>query len=274
MWKKLRDGYVFLYEFKREMVYITNHINIWTKKMSDQVFLSILKNSNSGLTIDESELLRKGKLMFKNPEELKSIKFEEDSAEKILNVTMIMSFGYPLKLKLKLKEGSPQLLYLKVTMPLLRVILDLRASEHELRQLLLKKDKEIEEYKCEGGEIALRSLKTVPFNDEAHMSKHTTFSDNYCIAHNEEISVTETYEKEEQEVNDSNGPANEVKREPLVSIKNEIKCEPSSAESESDRVKNEPHSTSETVIIKSEMSTESQTRVALSPNKKRKKLNL
>lgn len=42
-----------------------------------------------------------------------------------------------------------------VIQPLLKTVHDLRASQSELRQELIKKDKEIEEYKCEGGEIAL-----------------------------------------------------------------------------------------------------------------------
>lgn len=35
---------------------------------------------------------------------------------------------------------------------------DLKSSQQELRRELLKKDEEIEEYKCEGGEIALSEL--------------------------------------------------------------------------------------------------------------------
>lgn len=99
---------------------------------------------------------------------------------------MTMSFGFPFYLECTLSKGSEELVsieiaiifswiiyvttqysssnnkvistlqyFQKVTHPLLKIICDLRESQSELRHLLIKKDSEIEEYKCEGGEIVL-----------------------------------------------------------------------------------------------------------------------
>ncbi|XP_047984395.1 uncharacterized protein LOC125224918 isoform X2 [Leguminivora glycinivorella] len=85
---------------------------------------------------------------------------------------MTKLFEYPLQLKLKLAEGSKEMFFQNVTYMLLKTVADLKKSQQELRDLLKKKDEEIEEYKSEGKEIALRYLKTNPFNDEEHMTHH------------------------------------------------------------------------------------------------------
>lgn len=137
----------------------------------------------------------------------------------------------------------------RVTLPLLKTIGDLRSSQTELRHLLMKKDKEIDEYKCEGGEIVLRHLKTVAFNDEEHMVKHKTYeeifgTDNIPISliekpisvKREPISMANTTVKDEKNsmsrmTQDSNivpPQTYNIKEEPHISIECSpilIKCE-------------------------------------------------
>ncbi|PZC85578.1 hypothetical protein B5X24_HaOG216686 [Helicoverpa armigera] len=88
----------------------------------------------------------------------------------------------------------------KVTRPLLNVICDIRESETELRRLLVRKDKQIEEYKSEGGEIVLRHLKTVPFNDEEHVQKYRAYEEQFGACNKSPTFIKEVIELLERNV--------------------------------------------------------------------------
>ncbi|XP_026322195.1 uncharacterized protein LOC113231872 [Hyposmocoma kahamanoa] len=156
-------------------VFVTDYIKIFYTYFTEASFVACLEDSNLGLQMNKKVLFNAGKRILTNPGELKRVSIEEE--EKSLCVKLLTDYcGIPLKLNLKLTEGSKELYFQKVTRVLLQVIQDLTFSQQELKKELFKKDEEIEEYKCEGGEIALRHLKTIPFNEKEHMNRHTAFS--------------------------------------------------------------------------------------------------
>ncbi|CAK1546138.1 unnamed protein product [Leptosia nina] len=179
MWKNLHKALPYYLLFIKDEYFeisITDYVKIWIVRLNLDEFTSHLKESNLGLEIHSNELIENGIHMLLYPEELKSatVSNKEDKLE----VTLCKSFGYPLKFKVLLSIGSQELFFQKIIQPLLKTIQDLHSSESELRSILKNKDKEIEEYKLEAGEICLRYLKTKPFNDKAHMEKHYRY-DNY-----------------------------------------------------------------------------------------------
>ncbi|KAI5646534.1 hypothetical protein NE865_01467 [Phthorimaea operculella] len=187
-------------------VCVTDYVSIWRVQFSEESFRISLKESNFGLDINESVLMQKGRLMLSNPEGLKSVRLQVDGSS--LNVTLAMSFGFPVRLEMKLTEGSKELFYERVTLPLLNTVKNLHTSQQELRELLKKKDLEIEEYKCEGGEIALRFLKTIPFSDEAHMLKYQVYNEHFGTADVLDCLLNKTVVVPEMQI---------VKEEPCVS---------------------------------------------------------
>ncbi|XP_045494042.1 uncharacterized protein LOC123693123 [Colias croceus] len=180
MWKRLHNSmpYYLLFTQQNDIdITITNYVKIWTVQFDKEGFISCLKDNNFALEIESDELFRNGIQMLSQPEYLKSVDvtFEGDQ----MKLALARNFGYPVKIVLKLKLGSHDKFFNLVTQPLIRTVQDLRNSETELRNLLKCKDKEIEEYKMEAGEICLRYLKTKPFNDVAHMENHTAFDINF-----------------------------------------------------------------------------------------------
>lgn len=151
-------------------VYVTDYISIWFVYFKKNDFLECLKDSNFGLEVEPDELIQKGANLLKQPTNLR--KMEVKKSVSTLELSMTKLFEYPLQLKLKLAEGSKEMFFQNVTYMLLKTVSDLKTSQQELRDLLKKKDDEIEEYKSEGKEIALRYLKTKQFNDEEHMRQH------------------------------------------------------------------------------------------------------
>ncbi|KAJ2952274.1 hypothetical protein O0L34_g4553 [Tuta absoluta] len=179
MWKPLKNTDHFLSFLSQDLeVCVTDYVSIWRVQFTEESFKNCLKESNYGLDINESVLEQKGKFMLSNPEDLKKpVQLKVDG--KSLDVTLATSFGFPVRLELKLTESSKELFFNKITQPLLKTVQNLHASQRELRDSLQKKDLEIEEYKCDGGEIALKFLKTIPFSDEGHMSKYSVYNEQF-----------------------------------------------------------------------------------------------
>ncbi|XP_022120554.2 uncharacterized protein LOC110996952 isoform X2 [Pieris rapae] len=180
MWKKLQNSLSYYILFTQEdnfNISISDYVKIWTIHLTTEQFTSCLKDSNRILKIETNELITNGVDMLLHPESLKTADVSQDGEN--LRISLCKSFGYPLKLTMTLKLGSLELFFQKVTRPLLKTIQDLHCSEKELRLLLQSKDKEIEEYKAEAGDICLRYLKTKTYNDVAHMEKHTLYEINF-----------------------------------------------------------------------------------------------
>ncbi|XP_026737636.1 uncharacterized protein LOC113500908 [Trichoplusia ni] len=190
MWKRLQDTQYYIL-FTKDFVHeicITDYVNIWTTIFSEKTFLAQLKENNVGLELDNDgvdqenkKFIQKGLQLLSNPEKLKKISVVLEENNKTLKLKMIMWYGYNFCFECKLSKGSEELFFHKVTHMLLKTISDLRSSENELRSLLISKDKEIEEYKCEGGKIA-HCHKTLPFNNREHLKKYKLYEENFGLS--------------------------------------------------------------------------------------------
>ncbi|XP_038220248.1 uncharacterized protein LOC119838386 [Zerene cesonia] len=232
MWRRLHNSLPYYLLFTQQNnidITITNNVKIWTVQFDKEGFISYLKDNNFALEIETDELFTNGIQMLSQPEYLKSVDVTIEGDQ--LKLSMSRNFGYPIKLVLKLKLGSHDKFYKIVTQPLMKTVQDLRNSETELRNLLKRKDKEIEEYKMEAGEICLRYLKTQPFNDEAHMEKHTVFdihfgsSDILTNSEEETTSNSEITVKEEktEHMNIKTEPASQVVQMEMQVVPDEVK---------------------------------------------------
>ncbi|XP_063377212.1 uncharacterized protein LOC134664470 isoform X4 [Cydia fagiglandana] len=174
MWHNIQEDPPYLLLSKEVIksyeIYVTDYISIWFVYFKKNDFLECLKDSNFGLEVEPEELLQKGAKLLKQPTNLRKLEVKKNVST--LEISMTKLFEYPLQLKLKLTEGSKEMFFQNVSYMLLKTVADLKTSQQELRDLLKKKDDEIEEYKSEGKEIALRYLKTKQFNDEEHMRQH------------------------------------------------------------------------------------------------------
>ncbi|XP_045519153.1 uncharacterized protein LOC123710900 [Pieris brassicae] len=238
MWKKLQNSLFYYILFTQEDNYnisISDYVKIWTIQLTTEEFTSCLKESNRILKIETNELITNGIDMLSHPESLKSVDVSEVGEK--LRISLSKSFGYPLKLAMILKLGSLELFFQKVTKPLLKTIQDLHCSEKELRLLLQSKDKEIEEYKAEAGDICLRYLKTKTYNDVAHMEKHTLYENNFGS-----ISILENLLEKSVD----------IPEEPIIKQDTYVKMEPASQDTlvevktevmelNQDNIKMEPH---------------------------------
>ncbi|VVC97593.1 unnamed protein product [Leptidea sinapis] len=182
MWKKLynKNSISFFLKFEREadyFIYVTDYHQLWFLELHEQDLISLLQNCNLLLEVCTDELLRNGVNMLADPINLKNIDIVEE--ENLLKVSMTKSYPYPLKLVMKLTHGPNEMFFQHVTQPLLMTIQDLKRSESELRDLLICKDKEIEEYKMEAGEVCL-----------PHMECHTMYNINFGLT-NVETSLLE-----------------------------------------------------------------------------------
>ncbi|KAJ8733376.1 hypothetical protein PYW08_001674 [Mythimna loreyi] len=240
MWTKVKDSQFFIL-FSQERGYeicVTDYLSVWTTLLSRKAFLDQLKESNEGLELpNENEFIQKGVHLLSNLDKLKKCSIEKKDNGKSLFVTMTISFGFPFYLECTLSKGSEEVYFQKVTRPLLNVICDLRESQTELRRLLIKKDSEIEEYKCEGGEIVLRHLKTIAFNDVEHMKKHKAFEKSFGESNTSTKVLEEAVQivennilRQEPLATASPDPGPSIKTEPIPVIKTEsdlnVKMEP------------------------------------------------
>ncbi|XP_047510641.1 uncharacterized protein LOC125053350 [Pieris napi] len=238
MWKKLQNSLLYYILFTHEdnfNISISDYVKIWTIQLTTEQFISCLKESNRILKIETNELITNGVEMLSHPESLKSADVSQVGEN--LKISLSKSFGYPLKLTIILKLGSLELFFQKVTKPLLKTIHDLHCSEKELRLLLQSKDKEIEEYKAEAGDICLRYLKTKTYNDVAHMEKHTLYELNFGP-----ISILENLLEKSVD----------IPEEPIIKQDSHVKIEPESQDTHlkvktevmelnQDNIKKEPH---------------------------------
>ncbi|KAJ8727493.1 hypothetical protein PYW07_001612 [Mythimna separata] len=240
MWTKIKDTQFFLI-FSQDSEYeisVTDYLNVWTALFSKKAFLDQLKESNDGLELPhDNDFIQKGVNLLSNLDKLKKCSIEKKENGKSLFITMTISFGFPFYLECTLSKGSEEVYFQKVTRPLLKIICDLRESQTELRRLLIKKDSEIEEYKCEGGEIVLRHLKTIAFNDAEHMKIHKVFEESFGTASTstkvleEAVKVLEkSIPKQEPLATPSSEPGPSIRTEPVSVIKTEpslnVKMEP------------------------------------------------
>ncbi|KAM3967157.1 uncharacterized protein ACR2FA_011493 [Aphomia sociella] len=132
-----------------------DYITVWLTNFTENSFLTCLKNSNN-LEIENNSLKEKGIEMLSDTSSLKSIQTKLEGT--LLDISMIKSFGYSVKVNLSLPEASKELFFQKITQPLLKTIVNLKTSENKLRYLLRKKGHLREKY-----------------DDEGHMKKHNEY---------------------------------------------------------------------------------------------------
>lgn len=240
MWKRIKDTTYFL-SFSNDREYeicVTDYVGVWTSFYSEKAFVAQLKESNDGLEMEDSEFVQKGVYLLTNLDNLKKFGIESKENGKSLFITLTISLGFLFNFECKLLKGSEELYFQKVTRPLLNVICDIRESETELRRLLVRKDKQIEEYKSEGGEIVLRNLKTVPFNDEEHVQKYREYEKQFGACNKSPTFIKEVIELLEKNVLKQK-PA--VRPEPAPKIK--IEAGPSTKIVPGPSIKMEPDTT-------------------------------
>ncbi|XP_075971551.1 uncharacterized protein LOC142973587 [Anticarsia gemmatalis] len=247
MWKKCKDEFYFKFTQDGQSfeISVTDYLTIWTAMFTEKAFIAQLKDSNDGLEIDNNELVQKGLYLLTNWENLQgglSIRKEENGNS--LFICLKHKFGYPFRLECKLLKGSSESYFEKVTKPLLKTIGDLRSSQSELRRLLIKKDKEIEEYKFHVKIDAYR-FKTPTYHDDEHMNQFRMYEENFGSADiptqllEKSANVPEKIEVKKEPIEQTNKRVPEsttVKQEPTT-----VKSEPGNVKPEPMQIKEEPH---------------------------------
>ncbi|XP_041970498.1 uncharacterized protein LOC121726917 isoform X2 [Aricia agestis] len=229
MWKKIKNKPYYMHvtiDTKYE-VFVTDFVKIWSCCFPKENYVQYLMECeyNYGLEIDNEELLDKGTKILLNPEQLCCASFYERDQQPygdFLIICLTMDFGFELSIELNLELGSPELYFLKVSQPLLKIVRDLKESENELRKLVAIKDEEIIEYKTQGGKIKYTALR--PYNDSEHMSKHQCYNKFFESISDPQNVLSKTIDKCPRR------PGRE-EEEPAENVS--IKVEPSSAASSS-----------------------------------------
>ncbi|XP_059056706.1 uncharacterized protein LOC131850490 [Achroia grisella] len=158
MWTLLKNQSSFYMTFSSRDDYevlVTNFITLWTSNYNESSLLTSLKNSNQ-LEIRDQSLIEKGIDMLSNTNSLKNIEINQEG--NTLNMCMVKAYEYSVKLHLTLVEASKELFFQKITQPLLKIIVDMKTSENQLRHFLRNKD----------------HLKR-KYDDETHMRSHQEF---------------------------------------------------------------------------------------------------
>lgn len=81
----------------------------------------------------------------------------------VLMITSELEMKYNIKFKFILTKLEEEF-FSEVTLPMVQTILQLEQTQCLLSDLLKKKDRELQEYKLEKGEISREDLKTEPFD--------------------------------------------------------------------------------------------------------------
>ncbi|KAG7307971.1 hypothetical protein JYU34_006598 [Plutella xylostella] len=192
MWKAFPHSNFFIKFAKNEFleIYVTNFISIWSKYLSQEEFLECVKRCNKILEgIEEAELLAEAESMLVFVDTLTKVTVKESAiscGSLDLHLGKVSESGYPINLLLSLTEGTKEMFFQNVTYPLWQSTQDLLASQRQLRHLLVEKNKEIKEYKQEGGKI-LKCFKTDTFNEEAHLNLHKKYVENFAFTASESI---------------------------------------------------------------------------------------
>lgn len=184
MWKLLQESpTAYAIQFNKENgyeIFITDFIYLWHVYFTEITFLTQLKESNDGIEFEnDSQLLQDGIKLLVQPENLKKVNVFEENEKRNLSITLVMSCGFPFKLKCRLSRVSDEMMFQKITQNLLKIINDLWMSQTILRNTLNKKDKELTAYKTKFGEIQHKHKKTEPFNDELHMNTHNMYETHF-----------------------------------------------------------------------------------------------
>ncbi|XP_037296572.1 uncharacterized protein LOC115456413 isoform X2 [Manduca sexta] len=179
---------------------------------------------NEDLEFDnDNEFVQQGTALLSQPDKIKKLQVEREDGGKTLSICMHILFGYPFKFECKLVKTSEQFFCKKVTLPLIKVIKDLRTSQTKLREQLKGKDKVIKAYKDKGVKLTARRFKSyeAKYKDEAHMSEHKEY-DSTFEASSDPKNVLEDLEIQCAKYTEHTNTT--VKLEP-ASIKNEVQSQ-------------------------------------------------
>lgn len=141
-------------------VFLTNLIEIWFEKLSDEIILDRCKQLNPLLNVSAlncNEIVRGI---------LNNVSKHVDGASVEQIKLRVRLEGGSLKFALNFAKGSPQQFWEIITRPLCISSMELIRQNKILVDLVRRKDEEIAEYKAEGAELIRKNIETETFKEE------------------------------------------------------------------------------------------------------------
>ncbi|XP_072395488.1 uncharacterized protein [Diabrotica undecimpunctata] len=158
-------------------IYLSNLTTIWTCILSQEALVQNFQEYNPAIEQTPEQYLQYAKNLLNEVEnaEVKIICNDGISNLKLLIKTNLANnFKFKLKLELDFTLGEVKLFTEKMTIPLIQTIILLEKQQKMMKNLLLKKDRELDEYQMEKGEISRSDLITEKFNPESLITSSNT----------------------------------------------------------------------------------------------------
>ncbi|CAG9827587.1 unnamed protein product [Diabrotica balteata] len=185
-------------------IYLSNLTTIWTCILSQEALVENFQECNPAIEQTPEEYLQHAKNLLNEVEsaEVKIICNDGISNLKLIIKTNLTSnFKFKLKLELDFTLAEVKLFTEKMTIPLIQTIILLEKQQKMMKNLLLKKDRELDEYQMEKGEISRSDLITEKFNTESLITASNTLMLNVFQNHAEDIKkIYGTVEEKIEEV--------------------------------------------------------------------------
>ncbi|XP_044763664.1 uncharacterized protein LOC123320410 [Coccinella septempunctata] len=167
MWKSFEiKGKNFIFKVKSEENSLTVTLSdlkcIWSEKITSSDILSRFKEMNPLFESNEN-IKDTVTSMISNIDNALEVNTESEDDTLILRVKTQLEKKYMIGFRFILTKLPGEDFFSKITLPMVQTILNLEQAQCDLHNILEKKDRELQEYKLEKGEISREDLKTKPF---------------------------------------------------------------------------------------------------------------
>ncbi|CAG9856484.1 unnamed protein product [Phyllotreta striolata] len=223
MWKTIiLDNNVYLLKHKEigniYEISLTNLAQIWFCKVSGDVIYKIFQECNPIVEIKQDEALKQVFELLKDTDKSEiKISILDSSAKLCIasDLSECVDAKFKIKFEVELQKAEAELLREGLIVPLIQTVILLEKRQNMMKNLLIKKDRELEEYRIEKGTITRGDLTTEKFSSESLVSSSNNLLLN--VLENVEEIIGKTYGKIEEKVTEVEvEPWNKVKRKRKV----------------------------------------------------------
>ncbi|XP_056643548.1 non-homologous end-joining factor 1-like [Diorhabda sublineata] len=153
-------------------IFLTDINKIWSCRISESILIEKFKENNPAIETDNVESLRYTLMMLNEIDQGEVTVTIQDNILKlkIIKLSDFTTSKFKMKFGLELHEAKNELFTRIVTVPLVKTVILLEKQQQMLSNLLKKKDRELEEYQMDKGEISRADLITEKFQQEMLVS--------------------------------------------------------------------------------------------------------
>ncbi|XP_050498036.1 uncharacterized protein LOC126879126 [Diabrotica virgifera virgifera] len=158
-------------------IYLSDLMTMWNCILSQEALVQKFQECNPAIEQTPEEYIQHAKNILNEVENAEvGVICDEGpcSVRFYIKTHLATNFKFKLKLELDFAQAEEESFTEKMTVPLIQTIILLEKQQEMMRNLLLKKDRELEEYKMEKGEISRSDLITEKFNPESLIASSKT----------------------------------------------------------------------------------------------------